>query len=128
MKRIKSTVSYTVPHWNLCNVDRFDFDGTPSKQLCQFCIKSKDGHKCMLYNELLSVSGGQVSKTRACRNATAGFESVIEQPEESTPPPISPKELIKHTIATYKKTVKDLVAQGYPQSLAEQAAEKALTK
>lgn len=125
MKFIQSKVTYEVPHWNYCNVDVFDIDGTPSKQVCQFCIKTKQGHVCALYNEDLSVQGNKIAKVRACCKATAGFESII-QPKATAPagPTISPKELIKQTIELYEKTTKDLVAQGYPQAMAAAAAKK----
>lgn len=121
MKTIKSTVTYKVPHWNLCNVDRFDIDATPSKQLCQFCVKDKDGHRCLLYNQSLSSNGGQVQKLPQCCKTTAGFASVIEPPEAPTLPP---KDLMKQTIELYSKTVNDLITQGYPRQMAEQAAKQ----
>ena len=126
MKYIKSTVTYKVPGWNYCNVDRFDIDGTPSKQLCQFCIKSKDGHRCALYNQPLMSSGKDVKKLSQCCRATAGFESVIDAPPEA--PTIAPKDLMKQTIALYKKTVNELLSQGYPRQMAEQAAEQLIFK
>ena len=39
-------------------------------------------------------------------------------------PTIPPKDLMKQTIELYSKTVSDLVAQGYPRPMAEQAAKK----
>lgn len=125
MKFIESKVTYNVPHWNYCNVDKFDIDGTPSKRVCQFCIKTKQGHVCALYNEDLSVQGNKIAKVRACCKATAGFESVIApKAEEPTVPTIPPKDLMKQTIELYEKTTKDLVAQGYPQAMAAAAAKK----
>ena len=121
MKTIKSLVTYRVPHWPFCNVDKFDFDATPSKQVCQFCVKSKTGHHCMLYDKPLLSDGIQIQKFPQCVKATAGFESVIEPPEVPT---IQPKELMKQTIDIYNKTVNDLLAQGYPRPIAEQVAKK----
>lgn len=121
MKTIKSNVTYKVPHWNFCNVDRFDMDATPSKQLCQFCIKTKTGYKCALYNESLASKEGAVAKTQGCCRATAGFASVIEPP---APPTINPLDLIKQTIDMYSKTVNDLINQGYPRAMAESAAKQ----
>lgn len=121
MKTIKSTVTYKVPHWNFCNVDRFDIDATPSKQVCQFCIKTKAGHRCALYNQPLMFDGVQIKKLDKCCKATAGYESVIEPAEAPT---IPPKNLMKATIDLYKKNVKELVAQGYPRAMAEAAAEQ----
>lgn len=125
MKTIQSKVTYTVPHWNFCNVDKFDIDGTPSKNVCQFCIKTKQGHVCALYNEDLSVQGNKIAKVRACCKATAGFESVITpKVEEPAVPTIPPKDLMKQTIELYDKTLKDLMAQGYPQPIAAATAKK----
>jgi hypothetical protein len=121
MKRIKSTVTYTVPHWNFCNEDKFDYDCRPVKATCRFCIKDKAGHHCLLYDKSLSVTNGLISKVPACIDATAGFASVIEPDEVPT---IDPKDLMKQTINLYEKTVKDLMAQGYPQSIAASTAKK----
>ena len=122
MKTIKSTVTYKVPHWNYCNVDRFDIDAAPSKQLCRFCQKTKEGYRCMLYDQSLLADHGEVHKARECCRATAGFESVIEESPEV--PTIPPKDLMKQTIELYSKTVNDLLNQGYPRSMAETAAKK----
>lgn len=121
MKRIKSTVTYTVPHWNFCNEDNFDFGGTLVKATCRFCIKDKSGHRCMLYDQALSVNNGLIAKVPACINATAGFKSEIEPAEVPT---IEPKTLMKQTIDMYDKTVKQLMAQGYPQPIAAATAKK----
>lgn len=123
MKTIKSTVTYTVPHWNFCNVDRFDMDATPSKQLCQFCIKTKNGYRCALYNESLASREGLVAKTHSCCKATAGFASTVEPPALPT---IDPTDLIKQTIDMYSKTVNGLINQGYPRAMAETAARQHL--
>lgn len=76
----------------------------------------------MLYDESLMADHGQVSKTRQCCRATAGFESVIEEPPQV--PTIPPKDLMKQTIELYSKTVNDLLNQGYPRQMAEAAAKK----
>ena len=125
MKTIKSTVTYKVPHWNFCNVDRFDIDATPSKQVCQFCIKQRGGNRCALYDKPLMSDGSFIQKLPQCCRATAGYESEIE-PDEA--PTLPPKDLMKQTIALYKKNVNDLVSQGYPRQLAEQAAEQLIFK
>lgn len=122
MKTVKSTISYRVPNWNFCNVDRFDLDATPSKQVCQFCIKERGGHRCALYNAPLMSDGTQIRKLTPCCRATAGFESVIEEPPQV--PTIPPKDLMKQTIELYSKTVNDLLGQGYPRQMAELAAKK----
>jgi hypothetical protein len=121
MKRVTSTVTYTVPHWNFCNEDNFDYGGTPVKATCRFCVKDKSGHHCLLYDKSLSVNNGLIQKVPACCDATAGFKSVIEPTEVPT---IEPKVLMKQTIDLYEKTVKDLMAQGYPQPIAAATAKK----
>lgn len=121
MKKIKSTVAYTVPHWQFCNVDRFDMDATPSKQVCQFCIKTKGGYRCALYDQPLLSDGAQIRKLDACCKATAGFKSFIEPAEVPT---IPPQTIIKQTIELYSKTVNDLLTQGYPRAMAEAAAKQ----
>lgn len=121
MKRIKSTVTYTVPHWNFCNEDNLDFGAVLTKATCRFCLKDKSGHRCMLYDQALQVNNNLISKVPACIDATAGFKSVIEPAEAPT---IEPKVLMKQTIDMYEKTVKDLMAQGYPQPIAAATAKK----
>lgn len=121
MKRIKSTVSYRVPHWNFCNEDNFDYGATLVKSTCRFCVKDKSGHHCLLYDKSLSIRDGLIQKVPACVDATAGFKSVIEPDEVPT---IDPKDLMKQTINLYEKTVKDLMAQGYPQPIAAATAKK----
>lgn len=75
----------------------------------------------MLYDKLLSVDNGLIQKVPACIDATAGFKSEIEPVEVPT---IEPKVLMKQTIDLYEKTVKDLMAQGYPQPIAAATAKK----
>lgn len=76
----------------------------------------------MLYDEPLSTKDGLTYKVRACCKATAGFESVIDEPPPA--PTIPPKDLMKQTIELYSKTMNDLIAQGYPRPMAELAAKK----
>lgn len=121
MKRVTSTITYKVPNWNFCNEDNFDFDCRPVKATCRFCAKDKTGHHCLLYDKPLSVSNGLIQKLPACVDATAGFASVIEPDEVPT---LDPKDLMKQTINMYEKTVKDLMAQGYPQPIAATTAKK----
>ena len=98
-------------------------DATPSAQVCQFCIKSKGSQRCALYDQPLMSDGIQIKKLPQCCKATAGFESVIETPEA---PAIDPKEIVKHAIDIYTRTVDDLINQGYPRQLAERAAKQSL--
>ena len=97
-----------------------------TKDTCRFCIKTKAGYQCLLYNESLSVNDGFISKIRDCCKATAGYQSDIVTDVAPPGPTISPKELMKSTIDIYVKTVNDLLGQGYPKQLAEQVAKQYL--
>lgn len=122
MRKIKSTVTYTVPHWNYCNSDEFADIMGKSKRLCQFCVKTRTGYTCTLYNQPLSATDGEVHKVRDCCRATAGYTSNIDStPRETT---VDPKDIIAATISLYIDTVESLKSQGYPQQLAEQIAKK----
>lgn len=118
MKKLQSTVTYTVPNWNFCNSDNLINGGELSKNVCRFCVK---GH-CLLYDEPLSISGQFISKVRACCEATAGRQSTID--EAPPGPTIQPKMLMKQTIELYTKTVNDLIAQGYPKQIADATAKR----
>ena len=122
MKNITSKVTYTVPHWNFCNNDYIK-DGELTNKRCQFCIKTRDGYECLLYNQELSSKGKLINKVRECCKATAGFESTIDATVTTTPS-VDPKQLMKLTIDMYTKTVKDLLSQGYPQQIAESIAQQ----
>lgn len=76
----------------------------------------------MLYGESLKTKGELIYKVRECCKATAGFESVVDEPAPT--PAIPPKDLMKQTIELYSKTMNDLIAQGYPRPMAELAAKK----
>lgn len=125
MRKIKQTINYTVPSWNFCNKDETQRDGRYSKELCKFCIKSKEGHYCLLYDEKLTTDPTFVHKTAGCINASAGFRTEVAE-IQPTPnvPAIDPRFVIRETLKTYKKTVNDLMAQNYPRSMAEAAAEQ----
>lgn len=122
MKKVKSTVTYTVPHWNFCNNDNLLPGGHMQKDVCRFCIKTKTGHKCLLYDVSLSAKDDMIHKVRACCKATAGFASNIS--EAPPAPTIEPKELMKQTIELYDKTIADLMSQGYPKALATSLAKR----
>lgn len=121
MRKIKQSITYTVPSWNFCNKDEFQQNGRYSKELCRFCIKSKDGHRCLLYDKALAADPNFVHKTADCINASAGFKTEVT---ESIPPVVVPKLIVRETIKSYKKTVKELMAQKYPRNIAETLAEK----
>lgn len=117
MKTLTTTVSYKVENWDICNLSA---GLRPVKETCRFCVKTKGGYTCVLTNDVLDHDGEVVYKTRRCLRQTCGFQ---EAPIEARPDP-SPKELTEYAVSTYIKTYKDLIKQGYPAGLAEQAAKK----
>lgn len=121
MRKIKQEINYSVPSWNFCNKDEVQPDGRYSKELCRFCIKTKNGHRCMLYDELLTTDPNFVHKTKGCINASAGFHTEVT---EIVPPVAVPKLMMRETIKSYNKAVNDLMAQGYPRDLANKLAEQ----
>lgn len=125
MRRIKSNVSYVVPTWNFCNSDITTNDSDLSKNLCSFCIKTKDGYRCALYDIKLETSNRLIEKTRACCKATAGFNSeIVKEYEKDSLPTVEPKVLMREAILSYNKTLSELLNQGYPRQLAEKLAIK----
>ena len=119
MKKIKQTVEYRVPSWNFCNIDTVTAAGTPSKTKCRFCVTTRQGTRCSLYDEELLVDSMFTHKTKKCIRATAGFTETVDEP---TTPIVDPKLIIKETINSYKRTVADLMRQGYPRNMAETLA------
>ena len=124
MKKIKSQVTYTVPNWNFCNSDNLLPGGRLQKDNCRFCIKTKSGHRCVLYDQPLKSDGEFIDKVRECCKATAGFASAISEP--APVPTVDPRELMKQTLDLYSKTVNELLAQRYPRAIAEQIAKQHL--
>lgn len=80
----------------------------------------------MLYDEALTADPDFVHKTAACIKATAGYAITVDD-QVPIGPSADPKLIIRETIALYRKTVSDLVSQGYPQTMAETIASKYLT-
>ena len=128
MKRIRAEVEYKVPHWNFCNRDDNELHRVP-KELCQFCVKTKDGTtRCLLYSQDLRRVGGFVEKAKGCCDATVGIKSVIVADRVESPlPEVDPMLLITQTIDLYSKTVGALINQGYPRSIAETVAKQHIT-
>lgn len=120
MRKIKVEIKCRVPSWNYCTLDGFTANGRFSKELCSFCVKDKNGYHCMLHDEGLAADKYFVHKCPKCINVTAGFP-LDEEPEL---PPVDPKVIIRETLKNYKQTVKQLMDQGYPASLAETLATK----
>lgn len=119
MKRIKTTVTYKVPDWQFCN---HSCGGNPTKDNCRFCVKHNKKYICVLHNMPLDmVEGILIKKTDACLRATAGFKSVVEDEPEIK---VDPKTVMKLTLQEYRKAYKKLIAQGYPDAIADKMAQQ----
>ncbi len=117
MKKVKTTVTYKVPDWEFCNCSRL---GKPTKDMCRFCVKHGKGYVCVLHNMLLDVVEGiLVKKDMACIKATAGFPSEVEDTIQ-----VDPKTVMKLTLQEYRKAYKQLIAQGYPDAMADKLAQQ----
>ena len=124
MKKLKTEVTYKVPSWNFCNMETGTmFTGKVSKETCRFCIKKNGAYRCILHNEPLTYDGAFIDKTEGCCVATAGVGIEILEP---APVAIEPKKIIKMAIDEYTAQVGMLVAQGYPQAMAEKFAKQSL--
>lgn len=117
MKRVKTTVNYKVPNWEFCNCSRL---GKPTKEMCRFCVKHGKNYVCVLHNMPLDVVEGiLVKKDMACIKATAGFPSKVEDTIQ-----VDPKTVMKMTLQEYRKAYKQLIAQGYPDNMADKLAQQ----
>ena len=117
MKRVKTTVNYKVPDWEFCNCSRL---GKPTKDMCRFCVKHGKGYVCVLHNMPLDmVEGILVKKDMACVRATAGFTSEVKDNIQ-----VDPKTVMKLTLQEYRKAYKQLIAQGYPDAMADKLAQQ----
>lgn len=117
MKKVKTTVTYKVPDWEFCNCSRL---GKPTKDTCRFCVKHGKSYVCVLHNMPLDmIEGTLVKKDMACIRATAGFTSEVEDDIQ-----IDPKAVMKLTLQEYRKAYKQLIAQGYPDAMADKLAQQ----
>ena len=117
MKRVKTTVNYKVPDWEFCNYSRL---GKPTKDMCRFCVKHGKNYICVLHNMPLDiVEGTLVKKDIACIKATTGFPSEVEGTIQ-----VDPKTVMKITLQEYRKAYKQLIAQGYPDSISDKLAQQ----
>ena len=117
MKLVKTTVNYKVPDWEFCNCSRL---GKPTKDMCRFCVKHGKNYVCVLHNMQLDVVEGiLVKKDMACIKATAGFPSEVEDTIQ-----VDPKTVMKMTLQEYRKAYKQLIAQGYPDNMADKLAQQ----
>ena len=125
MIKIKAKVEYKVPDWGHCNFSSGFY--RVSKEKCRFCIETKKGvHACALYNVPLQTEEGYVA-VKCPKCVKAGFvhrEEIVDEPEVK----VNPQEIIKLTLSEYRKTYKQLIAEGYPEAMADTLAQKALLK
>ena len=122
LKKVTTKITYKVPAWSQCNLQGNIF-GQPSKEKCRFCVKERGYYRCALYNDVLNTSQGTlVDKCPSCKKATSGFGSVVE--EEEAILAVEPKKLMKYTLAEYNKVRKQLIGQGYPETLADRLAQE----
>ena len=126
MRKIKLTLQCRVPSWGYCNYDGPTSDQRFSKELCRFCVSTKQGKYCSLHDKWLTADKDFVHKTPACIEATAGCAVTVDEPTPSGPK-VDPKLIIAETIKSYNKTLNDLLKQGYPRSMAETIATKYIT-
>ena len=124
MRKIKQTITYTVPSWNFCTLDVFTANGRFSKETCRFCIKSKEGYKCALYDENLHSDPTFVHKCKRCVDASAGF-AAAELPDTVS---VDPKTIIAETLKQYKRIKDDLLKQGFPATMADSLATQMMLK
>lgn len=122
MRKVKHDIAYRVPSWALCNLDTVA-DKPIQTKTCRFCVKTKEGHRCVLHDTLLTTEGTLVNKAYECKRATAGYAITVDEPIP-TGPRIDPKLIITETLKEYKKTYNDLLSQGYPKAMAESIATK----
>lgn len=117
MKRVKTIVNYKVPDWKFCNCSRL---GKPTEDMCRFCVKHGKSYVCVLHNMPLDMAEGiLVKKDMACVRATAGFTSEVEDDIQ-----VDPKTVMKLTLQEYRKVYKQLIAQGYPDAMADKLAQQ----
>lgn len=122
MIKIKTDVTYKVPEWGYCN----HIAGLTkvSKDTCRFCVKTGKGcYSCALHNMPLETEQGNVvNKCPQCIKAGNSKRAVVEEDTIQ----VSPKEVMKATLAEYRKVYKNLLDQGYPDVVADKLAQKVL--
>lgn len=120
MRKVKIEITTKLPSWHFCNLEK-SAGLSISSELCRFCKKTKNGHRCLLYDKWLTSDRGLVDKTKACIKAAVHGTTAIVDNEL---PQVDPKYIIRESLKTYKQTVNGLLSQGYPQNLAEDIAMK----
>jgi len=124
MRKIKLNLQCRIPSWNYCNLDVHTSDGRFSKEVCRFCVTTKQGKYCSLHDKPLASDKNFIYKTPLCIDATAGFAITVDEPTPQATPHIDPKTIIREAINSYTKVLNDLLSQGYPRSMAETLAKQ----
>lgn len=125
MRNVKLDMKVRIPSWNYCTLDDFTDNGRFSKEVCRFCVKTKGGYRCVLYDENLAADANFVHKACRCIKVSAGYPDEVPPPAPPVPP-VEPKLIMQETLKEYKKAVLYLRSQGYPQGMAETLAEKSV--
>lgn len=126
MRKIKVALQCRVPSWNFCNLDGMQPDQRITTEACRFCVSTKAGKRCLLYDKPLKFDGKFIYKPDECIDATAGFAITVDEPVPERPV-VDPKVIIRETLKLYNKELGDLLNQGYPRSMAEMIAMKYVT-
>ena len=124
MKKIKTTVTYKVSDGFYCNLRQEKHKGFPANQRCRFCTQvSKNNFVCVLHNMPLVVEEGcLIRKDKACiRNMAYKSQTV---PDVDDTIQVDPKTVMKMTLQEYRKAYKQLIAQGYPDAMADKLAQQ----
>lgn len=125
MKKIKTVVTYRVPEWDMCN--HIGPGGEPSKDTCRFCVKTKSGHTCAIYNETLSSNGIEIMKTNKCIKATAMSKDTVED-DVTQDLGAAVRIVKKDAIDSYHKIYTQLIKEGLSESAADKLARQLIMK
>lgn len=115
-----------MPSWNYCNLDGMQPDQRITTDTCRFCVSTKAGKRCVLYDKPLMTDGKFTYKPTECIDATAGFAITADEPVPERPA-VDPKIIVRETLKLYNKELGNLLSQGYPRSMAETLAMKYVT-
>lgn len=128
MRKIKIQLQYRVPSWNFCDSDVPTDKNRFSKEKCRFCVSTKNGHHCILYDEALLSDVHFTHKTPQCIEASAGYAITIDEaPPQQEQTCKDSTAVAKAIFKEFDRIVADLVAQGYPRHIAETVARQDIT-
>lgn len=123
MIKVKTVVTNKVPEWGYCN----HMVGLTkvSKKTCRFCVSTGKGQcSCALYNMPLEVEQSYIANK--CHQCIKDGHSKKAEIVDEDAPAVDPKDVMKATISEYRKAYKSLIAQGYPDVVADKLAQKVL--